>query len=106
MQLCLSEFVVWYDYSGRSKSEEIFELYDNKLEKIKVSDVETLDNNCKLPEFIISESKSVMTKRKTPKVVFYLETYLIQSRIVQPRVRLLGRPKNKDPSHTQTLRSG
>ena len=68
MQLCLSEFVVWYDYSGRSKSEEIFELYDNKLEKIKVSDVETLDNNCKLPEFIISESKSVMIKRKTQNV--------------------------------------
>ena len=68
LQLCLSEFVVWYDYSGSSKSEQIFELYDNKLEKIKVSDVETLDNNCKLPEFIISESKSVMIKRKTQNV--------------------------------------
>lgn len=80
--LCLCEFVVWFDYLGSTKSEEQYDLYRNKIEKIPMSKVKTLKGeDVFLPELILCEtpSKATMTKRRKPKtlekVTFDEESY-------------------------------
>ena len=73
--LLLAETCMNYDFVGRSKSEEVFEIFDQRLDKIPQSDVESIyedtDGKKLMPEYILCSNRHVMKIRKRPKILMY-----------------------------------
>ena len=64
-----------YEYMGRAKSEEMFDIFDQRIDKIPLSNVESIyeDNQGKkaMPEFIICSNRQVLKLRKKQKILQY-----------------------------------
>ena len=67
--ILLSELCCYYDYCGQ-KSEEIYQAYGDKLDRIPNSDCNSVDGR-KLPEYILCQNKDCLILRKKPKVLMY-----------------------------------
>ena len=74
LKLMLSQFVIWFDYTGREMSKLLFERYFEKKIEIPLSEEElvSLENEKQyLPEYILLENGNVMKKRKMQKILVY-----------------------------------
>ena len=67
--ILLCELSCYYDYCGQ-KSEEIYQAYGDKLERIPNSDHNSVDGR-KLPQYILCQNKDCLIIRKKPKVMMY-----------------------------------
>ena len=67
--ILLCELSCYYDYCGQ-KSEEIYQAYGDKLERIPTSDYNSVDGR-KLPQYILCQNKDCLIIRKKPKVLMY-----------------------------------
>ena len=72
-ELLLCELAVFYEYLGRENSEPKFQVYRDRMDKIELSDVESIRGNEKLPELVLIENGDVLQKRKQPKIIKYPE---------------------------------
>ena len=70
-KILLCEFVCWYDYSGKSKSESLYEIYQNKLDKIESSTFKCATGDEALPSLIVCCNGDIMVLRKSPKILRY-----------------------------------
>ena len=71
LDLLLSEFTVLFDFLGDEKSESLFEVYKEKLDKIENSLEMTIMGKEPIPELILLENGNVFQKRKKPKFLQY-----------------------------------
>ena len=67
--ILLCELSCYYEYCGQ-KSEEIYQAYGDKLERIPSSDYNSVDGR-KLPQYILCQNKDCLIIRKKPKVLMY-----------------------------------
>ena len=51
--ICLAEVAIFYDFIGNEKSEDLFQLYEDNVNKVKASEVQSSCSASYLPEFII-----------------------------------------------------
>ena len=73
-KMILSEFVINYDYLGSEDSRLQFEVYRERLDKIKDSDTTyILDDQDFLPELVLCDGGDVLKKRKTFKIMKHPE---------------------------------
>ena len=72
-ELLLCELAAFYEYLGRENSEPKFQVYRDRMDKIELSDVESIRGNEKLPELVLIENGDVLQKRKQPKILKYPE---------------------------------
>ena len=75
--LLLAETCMHYDYVGRAKSEEMYDIFDKRLDKVPLSEVESIYEDTEgkklMPEFIICSNRQVMKIRKREKILQYRE---------------------------------
>ena len=70
--LILAEVATMYDYSGKSKSAEIYDIYQNNLTKIPNSTTNSIiDDKIVLPSLILCQNQQVMKLRKHAKVLSF-----------------------------------
>ena len=69
--LLLSEFAVYYDFCGEEESENLYKVYQDKLDLIKESDQCSVSTKDPLPDLILLNNKQVMRKKKLAKVLQY-----------------------------------
>ena len=73
LDLLLCEFFVWFDFLGEEKSESLFEVYGNKIEKIEESSNTTLMGKELVPELVLCDNNNVFQKRKRPKILTFTD---------------------------------
>ena len=73
--LLLAETCMNYDFLGKAKSKEVYEIFDKRLDKIPQADVKSIyedtDGKKLMPEYILSSNSHVMKIRKRPKILMY-----------------------------------
>ena len=70
--LILAEVASMYDYIGKTKSAEIYDIYQNNLTKIPNSTtVSIIDDKIVLPSLILCQNQQVMKLRKIRKVLSF-----------------------------------
>ena len=70
--LLLAETAIWYDFTGKDKSEELYETFLSSEYPIPESDVicvNPIGDNCKLPVYIFCNNGDVLKKRSKPKIL-------------------------------------
>ena len=71
--LMLSEFIVFFEFCGEEESEHLYQVYQDKLDLIEVSEKCSAVSKDPIPEYILLSNKNVMKKKKQPKVLQYPE---------------------------------
>lgn len=75
--LLLAESCLNYDFVGRKKSEELFDIFGKKLSKIPQSDVQSIYDNMDgekvMPEYILCSNGHVLKIRRKTKILQYHE---------------------------------
>lgn len=72
--LLLAEFVLWYDFCGKEKSEEISALYENR--QVPPSEIKAiLDDRIMLPKFIICSNGDALKIREKKKIMITPKSY-------------------------------
>ena len=66
--LLLSETASHYNFVGEEESKQLFPVYSNHLDKIPLSETESISKS-KLPELILCSNKHVLKKRKRKAVI-------------------------------------
>ena len=94
VDLLLCEFAVWFDFLGEDKSESLFEVYKEKLDKIDDSDETTLTRKEPVPELLLVENGNVFQKRKKPKILQYYDFDMDSYEYRYSQVILFGKNLN------------
>ena len=69
--LLLAEVASHYEFAGKDESEKIYPLYQNNLDKIRITETESISGDVNLPELILCSNGQVLKKRKTMKILNY-----------------------------------
>ena len=67
--MLLCEFVVHYDFVGNDKTENLFSVFADRLDKIEESDTKSILGDGNLPEMVLCSNHQVMRKRRSPKIL-------------------------------------
>ena len=73
MDLLLCEFFAWFDFVGEEKSESLFEVYGEKIDKIEDSSDTTLMEKEMVPELVLCDNNNVFQKRRKPKILQFTD---------------------------------
>ena len=97
--LLLCEVATKYDYIGEDKSQELFDVYKNKTDKIESSAEVCLNDGSPLPEMILCDFGSygqVLRKRRRPKVLRYPSYNMDSPEFKYSQVLLYQRVESND----------
>ena len=69
--LLLSEVACHYDFCGQEESEKKYEVFHDRLNKIPMTEIESVSGVENLPELILCQNKDVLEIRKRSKVLMF-----------------------------------
>ena len=104
--LLLCEVAAKYDYVGEDKSQELFDVYKNKTDKIESSDEVCLNDGSPLPVMILCDFGSygqVLRKRRRPKVLRYTSYKMDSPEFKYSQVLLYQQVKSNDDLIGETV---
>ncbi len=104
--LLLCEVATKYDYIGEDKSQELFDVYKNKTDKIESSDEVCINDGSPLPLMILCDFGSygqVLKKRRRPKVLRYSSYNMDSPEFKYSQVLLYQLVESKDDLIGETV---